>query len=383
MRILAIETSCDETGITIIEKNSKKKELKILSDLIFSQIKIHQKWGGVVPGLAKREHQKILVPLLEKALKQSKLLNKEKMELSAKELNFIKKELKKDDILSKKLIKFLTTHKKPNIDYIAVTYGPGLEPALWTGINLAKTLSYIWKIPIIPINHIEAHIFINFLKEDIEKISFPACCLIVSGGHTQLILMKKLFDYKIIGDTRDDAAGECFDKTGRLLKIDYPAGPIISKLAEKGDANFHKFPRPMINFKNFDFSFSGLKTSVLYFLKDKKVSFISKNKKNICASIQKAITDVLIFKSLKAAKKFEIKTFILGGGVASNKQLREELKKNFEKNINNIKIIMSNPKLNTDNGLMIAITAFYKLKYKKYTKIENLEKIKAVANLKL
>lgn len=383
MRILSIETSCDETGIAVIEKNPKKRKIKILSNLVFSQIKIHKKWGGVVPGLAKREHQKVLVPLLEKALKQSTLLEKEKKELCAKELNFIENILKKDEILEKKLLKFLTTYKKPNIDYIAVTYGPGLEPALWTGLNLAKTLSYTWKIPLIPINHIEAHIFINFFKKDIEKIDFPALCLIVSGGHTQLVLMKKLFDYKIIGDTRDDAAGECFDKTGRLLKIDYPAGPIISKLAEKGDANFHQFPRPMINFKNFDFSFSGLKTSVLYFLKDKETSYINKNKENICASIQKAIIDVLVFKSLKATKKFKIKTIVLGGGVASNMQLRKELKKNFNKNANNTKIIMSEPKLNTDNGLMIAITAFYKLKYKNFKNIKNLGKIKVVANLKL
>jgi N6-L-threonylcarbamoyladenine synthase len=380
MRILGIETSCDETGIAIIEENraNKKACIKVLSDLVFSQVKIHKKWGGVVPGLAKREHQKILIPLLEQSLKNSGLLIKEKTILGKKLSTTIKKIMERDEILLEKIIPFLTSHKKPAIDYIAITQGPGLEPALWTGINLAKVLSFFWQIPIIPVNHIESHIFINFLETSPKKIKFPVISLIASGGHTQLILMNKLFNYKIIGDTRDDAAGECFDKTGRLLGIDYPAGPTISSLAQKANPDFCIFPRPMINSPSLDFSFSGLKTSVLYFLKDKNKIFIKKYKKDICASIQKAIVDVLVSKTLKAAKKYKAKTIIVGGGVASNDLLRKEIKKSFGKT----KIVMSKPKLNTDNGLMVATASFFRLKYKK-AKISNFKKIKAIADLKI
>jgi N6-L-threonylcarbamoyladenine synthase len=384
MRILGIETSCDETGIAIIEANRKNKneEVKILSDLVFSQVKIHKKWGGVVPGLAKREHQKILIPLLEQSLKNAGLLVKEKSVANKKQMAMIKKILSRDEILLKKSLSFLISCKKPAIDYIAVTQGPGLEPALWTGINLAKVLSFFWKIPVIPINHIESHIFINFLKTNLKKLKLPAISLVVSGGHTQLILMNKIFNYKIIGDSRDDAAGECFDKTGRLLGIDYPAGPTISKFAQKGNSDFFIFPRPMINSPCLDFSFSGLKTAVLYFLKDKNKIFIKKRKKDICASIQKAIIEVLVSKTLKAAKKYKAKTIIVGGGVASNDLLRKEMKKSFAKNFKNAKITMSEPKLNTDNGLMVAITAFFRLKYKKDC-AKDFKKINAVADLKI
>ncbi|MDP2820931.1 MAG: tRNA (adenosine(37)-N6)-threonylcarbamoyltransferase complex transferase subunit TsaD [bacterium] len=384
MRILGIETSCDETGIAIIEANreNKKREFKILSDLVFSQVKIHKKWGGVVPGLAKREHQKILIPLLKQSLENPGLLIKEKTVANKKQMAMIKKILSRDEILLKKIFPFLFFYKKPAIDYIAVTQGPGLEPALWTGINLAKVLSFFWKIPIIPINHIESHIFINFLKTDLKKLKMPAISLVVSGGHTQLILMNKIFNYKIIGDARDDAAGECFDKTGRLLGIDYPAGPIISKLSQKGNSDFFAFPRPMINSPSLDFSFSGLKTAVLYFLKDKKPVFIKKHKKDICAAIQKAIVDVLVSKTLKAAKKYQAKTIILGGGVASNDLLRKEMKKSFAKNFKDARLITTKPKLNTDNGLMVAITAFFRLKYKKDGK-NNFKKINAIADLKI
>jgi len=384
MRILGIETSCDETGIAIIEANRKNKneEVKILSDLVFSQVKIHKKWGGVVPGLAKREHQKILIPLLEQSLKNAGLLVKEKSVANKKQMAMIKKILSRDEILLKKSLSFLISCKKPAIDYIAVTQGPGLEPALWTGINLAKVLSFFWKIPVIPINHIESHIFINFLKTNLKKLKLPAISLFVSGGHTQLILMNKIFNYKIIGDSRDDAAGECFDKTGRLLGIDYPAGPTISKFAQKGNSDFFIFPRPMINSPCLDFSFSGLKTAVLYFLKDKNKIFIKKRKKDICASIQKAIIEVLVSKTLKAAKKYKAKTIIVGGGVASNDLLRKEMKKSFAKNFKNAKITMSEPKLNTDNGLMVAITAFFRLKYKKDC-AKDFKKINAVADLKI
>ncbi|GAI39325.1 unnamed protein product, partial [marine sediment metagenome] len=200
MNILAIDTSCDDTCISILKvKNQKSKtiEFNILSNIVSSQIKVHQKYGGVYPFLAKREHQKNLMPVLKQALKKAKLLK-------------------------------LSKSQKPDIDIIAVTIGPGLDPCLWMGVNFAKALSYFWQVPIIPVNHIEGHLLANLLPQ----IVFPAVCLVVSGGHTQLILMRKIGDYKIIGETRDDAAGECFDKTARILGLGYPGGPAIAALAE-------------------------------------------------------------------------------------------------------------------------------------------------------
>jgi len=379
MRILGIETSCDETGISLIEANSSKYKIKTLVNLVSSQVQIHKKWGGVVPGLAKREHQKNLIPLLKEALGKVGLLKKEKNSLNTEKEKEIEGFFKKDPILLKHLRKFLKNYQKPKLDYLAVTAGPGLEPALWTGINLARALALAWSVPLIPINHLEAHIFINFLKKSPEKIKFPVLALVVSGGHTQLVLMPKLFKYKTIGETRDDAAGECFDKTGRLLGIDYPAGPVISKLAEKGDENFVKFPRPMISSKDFDFSFSGLKTAVLYYLRDKDKNFIKRHKKDLAASIQKAIVEVLASKTLRAAKKYKARTLILGGGVASNKLLQKEIEKIFKTEFSGVEILYSRPELNTDNALMVALTAFYRIKYKK-VKNTPLEKVEVKAD---
>ena len=229
MKILAIETSCDDTAISIIKTpKNKKGYFDVLSNVISSQIEVHKKYGGVYPMLAKREHQKNLLSVLIKALKKAKLL---KIKNKVQKLNskIIKNILEREPELCKKTIPFLQKYKKPNFDLIAVTEGPGLEPCLWVGINFAKTLSYFWNIPIVPVNHIESHILVNYLKN--KQIKFPAVCLVVSGGHTQLILMKGIGKYKILGETRDDAAGECFDKTAKILGLGYPGGPIISKLA--------------------------------------------------------------------------------------------------------------------------------------------------------
>jgi N6-L-threonylcarbamoyladenine synthase len=237
MNILAIDTSCDDTCISILEVKNGRFNLK--SNIVSSQIKIHQKYGGVYPALAKREHQKNLMPVLKQALKKAKLLK-------------------------------VSKNQKPDINAIAVTIGPGLDPCLWMGVNFAKALSYFWQVPIIPVNHIEGHILANFLTKTDNNFqkSFPAICLIVSGGHTQLILMKGIGNYKIIGETRDDAAGECFDKTARILGLSYPGGPAIASEAERISTVQCKLqiklPRPMINSKDYDFSFSGLKTAVLY-----------------------------------------------------------------------------------------------------------------------
>jgi len=251
MIILGIETSCDDTGIAIIKVSDKKRPIpapeqvrcrvnfKILSNVVSSQIKTHAPFGGVVPNLAAREHLKNITPCLKTAFREACI-------------------------------------KPRQIDLIAVTIGPGLIPSLLIGVNFAKTLAYVWKKSIIGINHIEAHIIaaLTINSQQLTINGFPAIALVVSGGHTQLVLIRKIGDYKIVGETRDDAAGECFDKVAKLLRLGYPGGPIISKMAEEYKTLNTKYkiqlPRPMIQHKNYDFSFSGLKTAVLYLTRDNK-----------------------------------------------------------------------------------------------------------------
>ena len=353
LTILAIETSCDDTGISIIKCKSKSEKRKavfeILSNIVSSQVKIHAQYGGVYPLLAKREHQKNLPTVLKKALRQAKLSLTE-------------------------------------IDLIAVTVGPGLEPCLWQGINFAKELSQKLKVKLIPVNHIEAHILANWLDKKQEtrnkKQIFPAIALIVSGGHTQLILMKDFGKYKILGETRDDAAGECFDKTARVLGLGYPGGPAIEVEASKSDRgpSSISLPRPMIYHKNYDFSFSGLKTAVLYYHKNQpeKIKKSPKYIQAMAAEIQQAIIDVLIFKTIKAAKEHKVKSIILGGGVIANNELKKQFKAHFSK----LKLNLLAPpkKFCTDNGVMIAITGYYNYLRRKTVKPKKLE---ADANLRL
>lgn len=316
MKILAIETSCDDTAVAILE--GKGKKIKILSNIISSQVKLHAQYGGIYPFMAKREHQKNLPLVFEKALKQA---------------------------------------KNPKIDAVAVTEGPGLEPCLWVGINFANELAKRLNIPLFPINHIEAHILANFIEGYPISIKWPAVGLVVSGGHTQLILMKKFLDYKILGETRDDAAGECFDKVARILGLGYPGGPIISKIAkgERGSASFI-LPRPMIKQKNYDFSFSGLKTAVLYEFKKQAPETQTSQKyiKAMCAEVQQAIIEVLLSKTAKAVKDYGAKTVILGGGVVSNDELRKQFKKAFN-------VLIPPKKFCTDNAVMTAIAAYFHL----------------------
>lgn len=351
MVILAIETSCDDTCVALIKAIGKKQiKFKILSNIVSSQAKIHKKWGGVYPFLAKREHQKNLPVVLKKALKGAKLLEKD-------------------------------------VDLIAVTSGPGLEPCLWMGVNFAKNLAKKLNLPIIPINHIEAHIYANFLNyESGARNLLPAICLVVSGGHTQLILMKNHGKYKILGETRDDAAGECFDKTARILGLGYPGGPAIAAEAAKlsiiNNQLSINLPRPMIYQKNYDFSFSGLKTAVLYHYKSqpKKIRKSKKYIQQMSAEIQQAVIDVLIHKTLKAAKNHKVKSVILGGGVTANNELRRQFKEKIEKEIPYSKFYIPDSKLCTDNAAMGAVTAYYHWLRRK---TKTWRDIKAEANLRI
>ena len=343
MLILGIETSCDDTGISLLQVTSYK--LQVLSNVVSSQVKLHAKYGGVYPFLAKREHNKNLPIVFKKTLRQA---------------------------------------QGKQIDLIGVTVGPGLEPCLWEGVNFAKNLAEKLKKPLVPVNHLEAHILIN-LKSQISNLKylFPAVCLVVSGGHTILFLMKKIGEYRLIGETRDDAAGECFDKVARLLGLGYPGGPAIAKSAnyELRITNYGiKLPRPMIYQKNFDFSFAGLKTAVLYDFKSKsKKERNSKEYKiEMAKKIQQAIIDVLIFKTFKAEKEFRAKSIILGGGVVANNELRKQF--NSKLKILNYKLNFLVPptELCTDNALMVALAAFFNRK-----KTKKPEEIKAEANLKI
>jgi len=345
MLILGIETSCDDTGISIVEVSGRQKPVfEILSNVVSSQIKTHAPFGGVVPNLAAREHLKNIEPCLKTALKEANV-------------------------------------KMAEINLIAVTYGPGLIPSLLIGVNFAKALAYKYKKPIIGINHIEAHIAAALSGGNSK---FPAIALVVSGGHTQLVLIKKMGNYKIIGETRDDAAGECFDKVAKLLNLGYPGGPAISREAEKWNSQFSisnfQLPRPMINHKNYDFSFSGLKTAVLYLNQSQKSNLKNQNFiQELCCETQQAIIDVLINKTIRAAKEYRVKTIILAGGVAANKELREQLAAAVKK-IPGSLFLIPDFKLCTDNGAMIAITAYFN---QKKIKFSNWKTIKADANLRL
>jgi N6-L-threonylcarbamoyladenine synthase len=345
MIILAIETSCDDTSVAVLKiTGDKSPKFKVLSNIISSQVELHAKYGGVFPSLAKREHQKNLPVVYEQAVKQA---------------------------------------KNPKIDAIAITYGPGLEPCLWVGVNFAKNLAKKLKVPIIPVNHIEAHILANFIIGN-KKFSFPAISLIVSGGHTQIILMRDFNQYKILGETRDDAAGECFDKVARILGLGYPGGPIISKLAAMKAPIISmpmRLPRPMMSQKNYDFSFSGLKTAVLYDYKkrDENIAKSPTYIQKMCQEAQQAIIDVLISKTIKAVKDFRAKSLILGGGVTSNDELKRQFRVKIKKEELKINFLAPKSVLCTDNAAMVAIAGYYNFLSGKISEKD----IEAEANLRL
>lgn len=333
MIILGIETSCDETAAAIVE--NKRGVFNVRSNVVSSQIEIHAKTGGIVPEVAAREHIKNILPVVNQALLEANV-------------------------------------KSNEIDVIAVTTGPGLITSLIVGAETAKTLSHVWDKPIVSVNHIEAHLYANFVSN--IEVSFPLLALIVSGGHTELILMEKHGHFKLVGKTRDDAAGEAFDKVAKILKLGYPGGPIISELAKKGNEKAFDLPRPMIKDKTYDFSFSGLKTAVLYESQSKNHNFNNKKKvADMSASFEQATVDVLISKTIKAAEEHKVKTVLLAGGVAANKKLRNDLKKEIKKNFINTKFLLPDLDYCTDNAAMIAVTGYFHAKKKQFTPIDKIK----------
>ncbi|MBN2094033.1 MAG: tRNA (adenosine(37)-N6)-threonylcarbamoyltransferase complex transferase subunit TsaD [Candidatus Zambryskibacteria bacterium] len=348
MIILGIETSCDETAISIIEAKGdlKTPRFKVLSSTVNSQIDIHKEYGGVVPNLAKREHQRNLLPVLIDTLRKANLL----------EIRDTEYEVRENKDPKENLENFLNKVPKLAIDLIAVTVGPGLEPALWAGINFAKKIGERWNIPIIGANHMEGHI-VSVLIDREETIVFPALALLISGGHTELVLLKDWTDKEKLGETQDDAVGEAFDKVARMLGLSYPGGPEISRLAEEArEKNIKletRLPRPMIHSKDFNFSFSGLKTATLYYLKNNN----NANKIAVAREFEDAVIETLLSKTKAAIEKYSPKTLIIGGGVIANKALRENFLQ-FNKSYPDIKILIPPQSLATDNATMIAITGY-------------------------
>lgn len=316
--ILGIESSCDDTSAAII------KDGVLLSNEIATQ-EIHEQYGGVVPELASRAHQENIVPVVDAAIKKANI-------------------------------------SKNDISAIAFTQGPGLLGSLLVGTSFAKGFALAKNIPLIDVNHLQGHVLVHFLKEQTginKKPNFPFLCLLISGGHSQIVLVKDYLQMEIIGQTIDDAAGEAFDKCAKVMGLPYPGGPVIDNLAKQGNSEKFKFNKPRI--KNYDYSFSGLKTSFLYFLRDElktNKNFIEDNKFDLCASLQKTIVDILFDKLIKAAKDYNISEIAISGGVSANSAVREAMEQFAHKKNWNIYL----PKLSytTDNAAMIAITGYYK-----------------------
>jgi len=443
MRILAIETSCDDTSVAITETSGRitstgTPQIRVLSSVVSSQTELHTQFGGVVPNLARREHEKNLPFVLSQAIQKAGFLNpkseiRNPKQISKSKIQKVKKMLVREPKLLQQLLVTPSLLLPPPIDAIAVTQGPGLEPALWVGVNAARALAVLWDKPLIAVNHMEGHLAAVLLQResyearskrqekrrrapdscllspDSSKVLFPAIGLLVSGGHTQLVLIKKWGAYKIIGETRDDAVGETFDKVARMLGLPYPGGPHIAALAEMcgekkeetcpaklrnersgsiekkfthklGDSKTEeliRFPRPMIHTKDYDFSYSGLKTAVLYYLRDNPRARAA----DVAASFQQAALDPLIEKTLRASTQYRAKTIIIGGGVAANDLLRATLTEKLTNSLTHkLLLFLPEKKLTTDNAAMIGAAAIFHASAKKFVKPSTL---KAKADLRL
>jgi N6-L-threonylcarbamoyladenine synthase len=388
MNILGIETSCDETAVSVVkaEGGTEQPRFSVLGNALYSQVKVHEKYGGVFPALAKREHSKNLVPLFKKALSDAGLLSIQEKKISAEksgERESLKEKLRiileREPELSEQFLSSMLNIQKPNIDAIAVTQGPGLEPALWVGINFAKALSALWDIPIIPTNHMEGHIY-SVLATGKSSIVFPALALLISGGHTELVLMKDWQQFQVIGQTRDDAVGEAFDKVARMMGLPYPGGPEISRLAAEQRAigkstGMFKLPRPMLRSEDYDFSFSGLKTSVLYSLR-RLPEISNEARKEMAEEFENAVTEVLLEKTRKSLEEFGVKTLIIGGGVVANVYIKESFVKMMA-SYPDIGLLLPENELSTDNAVMIAIAGYIK---KQFNNLRSIKNIPIVAN---
>lgn len=384
MRVLAVETSCDETAVAVLESRETDGEASAvaLGSALLSQVELHAPFGGVYPNLARREHEKNLVPMLKSALSEAGMLSASPAPRAAAEA--AREVLAREKILAAAAVPFLAGTEPPDIDAVAVTNGPGLEPALWVGVNFAKALAAVWGKPLVPVNHMEGHVVSALLDETggIRKIEFPAVALLISGGHTELALMEGPASWRILGETRDDAVGEAFDKTARMLGLPYPGGPAVSKLAEEARAGNIpspvSLPRPMLDSGDLDFSFAGLKTAVRYALRD--LGEISEDaKKGIAREFEDAVAEVLAEKTKEALSRARARTLLVGGGVSANREIRRVLASLAAPN--GVELLLPRPELTTDNAVMIALAAVLKLRAG--ASLPPPEKIEADGNLRL
>lgn len=401
MKILAIETSCDETAIAVVEAEGDERSarFKVLGNALLSQIDVHREYGGVFPMLAKREHAKNLVPILRAALEEAELLREDTQSIPRETHDAITKLLEREPGLDDAFLAFIAGTEPVQVDAIAVTAGPGLEPALWVGINLAKALSLAWDAPLIAVNHMEGHILSALAREhtaakdtvpttelsqtfdlEISEVEMPVLALLISGGHTELVLMDKWLSYRLIGQTRDDAVGEAYDKVARMLDLPYPGGPEISKLSEHLRSNQstwgsdpqvgpsqkirHRMsdfalPRPMLHDGTCDFSFSGLKTAVLYLLKNRP-ELSEDEKSQVAHEFEEAVSEVLWKKTEQALEETGASSLVIGGGVSANTHIRRVFSENISKHHPSVALRIPPAPLTTDNAIMIALAGYYR-----------------------
>ena len=423
MKILGIETSCDESAVCLIDAQGDlpaqagfKNDFRfqVLGNALISQIAIHAQYGGVFPNLAKREHSRNLVPLLQQVMEQdsgnqkSEIRNQNVMQKS--KMEEMRDILSREPELYAQLSVFLQNNTRPAINAIAVTVGPGLEPALWVGINFARALSLVWSIPIVAVNHMEGHIIMSlvdfnsvhnpntsFLNEvlGLKPIRFPMLALLISGGHTELVISKAFHKYEILGATRDDAVGEAFDKVARLLGLPYPGGPSLSALAERARKNADnkypqmnangnprksafKLPRPMLHDDSLDFSFAGLKTAVLKIV-EANSPLTDEKQFMIAREFEDAVTDVLVGKTIRACDEYGVQTVVVGGGVSANTHIRLRLAGALAE-AGLPPPLVSPPEFATDNALMIALAGYFRAAKKEFS---NPAELRASGNLRL
>lgn len=381
MILLSIETSCDETAVSIVKRaRGKNVRFEVLSHKVLSQVDLHKQYGGVFPALAKREHAKALTQLIAECLHEADLLVERTHTYHIPHADRKKLEtlLEREPEMLSAMKVLIEGIQKPAIDAIAVTTGPGLEPALWVGINGAIALHTVWDIPLYPINHMEGHIVASTLSQEggtyeIPTISLPACALLISGGHTELVRIPKWRSYKVIGKTKDDAVGEAFDKVARLLDLPYPGGPEISRLAEIArkegiivDEDL-RLPRPMLHSGDLHFSMSGLKTAVLTRVTKRK-PLDEETKKMIALEFENAVTDVLVAKVKQAIYETRATTLVVGGGVSANTHIRFALKTLAD--AEGFMVFLPDRSLSTDNGLMIAATGLLHIAHEVKPKVK-------------
>lgn len=363
MRILSIETSADETAVSLVKATGDfpTASYEIAGNALHSQVALHTQYGGIFPAMAKREHAKAIIPLLQTTLTEAELLHTSSHSLTQPEIESLKTLLHREEDLAEVLIMFLEQFERPEIDLIAVTTGPGLEPALWVGLNTAKALATIWNIPIVPINHMEGHLLASIFDVEIDdslaQLTFPTLGLLISGGHTEFIHIADWGSYKKIGQTRDDAVGEAFDKVARLIGLPYPGGPEIERAASLARSAhlpvFTDLPRPMMHSGDLDFSFSGLKTAVRYAVEGKTLS--ETDIQAIARDFSDAVAEVLLKKTRVALDQTGSQNLIVGGGVSASQHLRTVFHASLLESHPDVTVYFPIPRLSTDNAIMIAL----------------------------